>query len=137
MNAMLDSFGMVSKAAPEPIYAQIKKIIQQRIASGDWPAGQKLPSENDLVVALDVSRMTATAYLLQQYKPDEMEHRVRAVMPDRETRQLLGMPAGEPCLQLTRRTWSRGRVVTQAILVYPGDRYELGARYATDEYQLR
>ncbi|MGD8348941.1 MAG: UTRA domain-containing protein, partial [Gammaproteobacteria bacterium] len=49
------------------------------------------------------------------------------------TRELLGMRSGEPCLQLTRRTWSRGRVVTQAILVYPGDRYELGARYATDE----
>ena len=253
MNAMLDSFDIVSKVAPEPIYLQIKKVIQQRIASGEWPAGQKLPSENDLVAALDVSRMTinralreltqeglirrvhgigsfvaetprhaslielqdialeiersgkrhhsrllqletavasaavagqlelpegtqvfhlravhyqdgapiqletryvnpaamprfieqdfsritATAYLLQQYKPDEMEHRVRAVMPDRETRELLGMPAGEPCLQLTRRTWSQGRVVTQATLVYPGDRYELGARYATDEYQLR
>jgi len=253
MSAILDSFDNVSKAAPEPIYSQIKKIIQQRISSGEWPAGQKLPSENDLVAALDVSRMTinralreltqeglirrvhgigsfvaetprhaslielqdialeierdgkqhrsrllqletvdapaaiaaqlelpeatpvyhlravhyqdelpiqletryvnpaampgfieqdfiritATAYLLQQYKPDEMEHRVRAVMPDRETRGLLDMPAGEPCLQLTRRTWSRGRVVTQATLVYPGDRYELGARYATDEYQLR
>jgi len=253
MSAILDSFDIVSKAAPEPIYAQIKKIIQQRISSGEWPAGQKLPSENDLVAALDVSRMTinralreltheglirrvhgigsfvaetprhaslielqdialeiersgkrhrsrllkletvdasaaiaarlelpvatpvyhlravhyqddlpiqletryvnpaampgfieqdfsritATAYLLQQYKPDEMEHRVRAVMPDRETRELLAMQGGEPCLQLTRRTWSKGRVVTQVTLVYPGDRYELGARYATDEYQLR
>ncbi len=253
MSAIIDSFDPVSKAAPEPIYLQIKKIIQQRIASGEWSAGQKLPSENDLVAALDVSRMTinralreltqeglirrvhgigsfvaetprhaslielqdialeierlgkrhhsrllrqetiaasaviagqlelaegspvfhlravhyqdespiqleiryvnpaampafieqdfsrmtATAYLLQQYKPDEMEHRVRAVMPDRETRELLAMPAGEPCLQLTRRTWSRGRIVTQATLVYPGERYELGARYATDEYQLR
>ena len=253
MSAIIDSFDHVSKAAPEPIYLQIKKTIQRRIASGEWSAGQKLPSENDLVAALDVSRMTinralreltqeglirrvhgigsfvaetprhaslielqdialeierggrrhhsrllqlatvdasaavggqlelpegtpvfhlravhyqdespiqletryvnpaampafieqdfsritATAYLLQQYKPDEMEHRVRAVMPDSETRELLGMQAGEPCLQLTRRTWSQGRIVTQVTLVYPGDRYELGARYATDEYQLR
>ena len=253
MSAIIDSFDNVSKAAPEPIYLQIKKIIQQRIASGEWVAGQKLPSENDFVAALDVSRMTinralreltqeglvkrvhglgsfvaetprhaslielqdialeieqggkryhskvlkletleatgtiaagleleagarvyhlravhyqddlpmqlearyvnaqavpkfvqqdftritATAYLLQQYQPDEMEHRVRAVMPERESRELLQMADDEPCLQLNRRTWKNGLVVTSVTLTYPGDRYELGARYATNEYQLR
>ena len=253
MSAIIDSFDNVSKAAPEPIYLQIKKIIQQRIASGEWVAGQKLPSENDFVAALDVSRMTinralreltheglvkrvhglgsfvaetprhaslielqdialeieqggklhrskvlrletleatetiaaalevetgarvyhlravhyqddlpmqlearyvnaqavpefvqqdftritATAYLLQQYQPDEMEHRVRAMMPERESRELLQMADNEPCLQLVRRTWKNGRVVTRVTLTYPGNRYELGARYATNEYQLR
>ncbi|HKJ51278.1 MAG TPA: histidine utilization repressor [Gammaproteobacteria bacterium] len=253
MNAIIDSFDNVSKAAPEPIYLQIKKIIQQRITSGEWAAGQKLPSENDFVAALEVSRMTinralreltqeglvrrvhglgsfvaetprhaslielqdialeieqggkrhhskvlkletleatatiaaglelevgarvyhlravhfqddlpmqlearyvnaeavpefvqqdftritATAYLLQQYQPDEMEHRVRAVMPERESRELLRMGDHEPCLQLIRRTWKNSRVVTRVTLTYPGDRYELGARYATNEYQLR
>ena len=253
MSAILDSFDDISKAAPEPIYLQIKNTIQRRIASGEWPAGQKLPSENDLVAALEVSRMTinralreltqeglikrvhglgsfvaesprhaslielqdialeieqaggrhssriltqqkveasdeialqmelpggsrlyylnavhyqdnmpmqletryvnpqampdfiaqdftrttATAYLLQQFKPDEMEHRVRAVMPDAATRKLLAMTADQPCLQLSRRTWKRDRVVTYVTLTYPGDRYDLGARYATNEYQLR
>jgi len=253
MSAILDSFDNVSKTAPEPIYLQIKKIIQQRIASGEWIAGQKLPSENDFVAALDVSRMTinralreltheglvrrvhglgsfvaetprhaslielqdialeieqggrrhhsrvleletlaapaavaarleldagariyhlravhyqddlplqlearyvnaaavpdfvhqdftrvtATAYLLEQYQPDEMEHRVRAVRPDSSCRELLQLASDEPCLQLNRRTWKHGRVVTQVTLTYPGDRYELGARYATNEYQLR
>ena len=253
MNAMLDSFDDISKAAPQPIYQQIKKTIQQRIESGEWPAGRKLPSENELVAALDVSRMTInralreltqegliqrvhgigsfvaetprhaslielqdialeieqrgmrhraqvlqqqtlyasdeiaarfelpemgivhhvslvhfqddtpiqlesryvnpaampefmaqdfsrvtpTAYLLQQFKPDEMEHRVSAVMPDAQTRGLLGMQPGQPCLQLIRRTWHQQQVVTYVTLTYPGDRYELGARYATNEYQLR
>jgi GntR family histidine utilization transcriptional repressor len=253
VNAILDSFDDISKAAPEPIYLQIKNRIQQRIASGEWQPGQKLPSENDLVNALDVSRMTinralreltqqglikrvhglgsfvaetprhaslielqdialeieqrgrthrsrvlslqtidappaiaesmglpagsrvdhlravhfqdelpiqlesryvnpalmpgfaqqdftlmtATAYLLGQFKPDEMEHRVRAVIPDRDSRELLKMSAAQPCLQLIRRTWKDDRVVTCVTLTYPGDRYELGARYATDEYQLR
>ena len=252
MNAILDSFD-VSKAAPEPIYAQIKHAIERRIASGEWTAGQKLPSENELVDALGVSRMTinralreltqqgliqrvhglgsfvaetprhaslielqdialeieqrgqrhrarvlrqerlpvpadiaarmqmpprspvfhlravhyqddlpiqledryvnpeampgfieqdfsastATAYLLQQFKPDEMEHRVSAVLPDAETRELLGLEPGQPCLQLTRRTWKDARVVTHVTLTYPGDRYELGARYATDQYPVR
>ena len=253
MSAILDSFDDSSKAAPEPIYQQIKRIIEQRIASGEWPQGQKLPSENELVAALEVSRMTInralreltqegliervhglgsfvaeaprhaslielqdialeigqngkkhssrlleqlslpastviaaqlelpvgqpvfhvrlvhmqdevpiqlesryvnpaampdfmaqdfsritpTAYLLQQFKPEEMEHRVSAVLPDAEVRGLLAMEAGEPCLQLQRRTWLREQVITQVTLTYPGDRYELGARYATNEYQLR
>ena len=81
--------------------------------------------------------MTATSYLLGQFKPDEMEHRVRAILPDKQTRELLNMTSGEPCLQLTRRTWKDDQVVTYVTLTYPGDRYELGARYATDEYQLR
>jgi DNA-binding GntR family transcriptional regulator len=38
---------------------------------------------------------------------------------------------------LTRRTWHQQQVVTYVTLTYPGDRYELGARYATNEYQLR
>lgn len=253
MSAMLDSFDDISKSAPEPIYRQIKQLIERRITSGEWIAGQKLPSENDLVAALDVSRMTinralreltqaglikrvhglgsfvaeqprhaslielqdialeiensgashaskvlslesvyasptvtelmqldegatlyrlravhyqdelplqlesryvnpaampdfinqdftrmtSTAYLLQQFKPDEMEHRVRAILPDQQTRELLTMADGQPCLQLTRRTWKDEQVVTYVTLTYPGDRYELGARYATDEYQLR
>jgi GntR family histidine utilization transcriptional repressor len=253
MSAIIDSFDDISKAAPEPIYLQIKKTIQQRIASGEWPAGQKLPSENELVGALAVSRMTInralreltqeglvervhglgsfvakaprhmslielqdialeiaqqgrqhrsrilgqasisadahiaaqlelpdgsevfhlravhyqddlpiqlesryvnpalmprfmeqdfsritpTAYLLEQFKPDEMEHRVNAVMPDAQVRELLAMQAGLPCLQLIRRTWHQQQVVTHVTLTYPGDRYELGARYATNEYQLR
>jgi GntR family histidine utilization transcriptional repressor len=253
MSAILDSFDDISKTAPEPIYQQIKKTIQQRVASGEWPAGQKLPSENELVSALSVSRMTInralreltqeglikrvhglgsfvaetprhaslielqdialeieahgkrhharilnqetigasaqiarqmelptdsrvyflravhyqddlpiqletryvnpaampefmgqdfaritpTAYLLQQFKPDEMEHRVRAVIPPQAERELLAMQSGQPCLQLTRRTWHQQQVVTHVTLTYPGDRYELGARYATNEYQLR
>jgi len=253
MTAILQGFNEISKSAPEPIYQQIKSIIRQRIADGQWAAGQKLPSENDLVTALDVSRMTinralreltqeglikrvhglgsfvaepprhanlielqdiadeieqsgghhnarilkleeisatpsiaaqmevaagsllyhlravhsqddlpmqlesrfinpeilpefiqqdfstitSTAYLLQQFKPDEMEHRVRAIMPDATTRKLLAMDAAQPCLELTRRTWRQDQVVTYVVLTYPGDRYDLGARYATNAYQLR
>ena len=58
MNAVVGGFDDINKAAPEPIYQQIKKTIQRKIADGEWTAGQKLPSENDLVAALEVSRMT-------------------------------------------------------------------------------
>lgn len=54
---------MIDKSASEPIYQQIKKNIEQKISDGEWLAGQKLPSENDLVVALGVSRMTVNRAL--------------------------------------------------------------------------
>ena len=85
----------------------------------------------------DFGAITSTAYLLQQFKPDEMEHRVQAIMPDASTRRLLAMDSAQPCLELTRRTWKQNQVVTYVVLTYPGDRYDLGARYATNEYQLR
>jgi GntR family histidine utilization transcriptional repressor len=253
MEAILNSFGTIDKSAAEPIYQQIKKTIAERISNGDWIAGQKLPSENELVNALDVSRMTinralreltqqglinrvhglgsfvadrprhaslielqdialevavsgkrhrskiivlenrkadidiarlmqvdtgsdlffleavhyqdelpiqlearyvspnlvpafinqdfslqtSTAYLLQQFRPDEMEHIVRAVIADAPTRKLLKINRDEPCLQLNRRTWINHQVVTQVTLTYPGNRYDLGARYATNDYHPR
>ena len=253
MSALLREFDALSKAAPEPIYQQIKAIIRHRISDGDWPEGHKLPSENNLVGALGVSRMTvnralrelaqeglitrvhglgsfvaararhaslielqdiaseikqqggryqsrvlslkrvrasaliaekmesttgsplyylramhahndlpmqlesrfvnprilpefiqqdfsvitSTAYLQQQFKPEEIEHRVRAVLPDAATRRWLSMEPAQPCLELTRRTWVQNQVVTYAVLTYPGDRYDLAARYPTDAYQPR
>jgi len=253
MNAVVSGFGDIDKAAPEPIYQQIKQTIEQKIADGEWTAGQKLPSENDLVIALEVSRMTinralreltqqglinrvhglgsfvaeaprhaslielqdialeieqrgkrhaahvlwlqqiaasaevaeqmgipvgapvyyllavhlqdaiplqletryvnpqampdfinqdftqttSTAYLLKQFQPDEMEHIVRACLPDAQICAQLMMQAGEPCLQLIRRTWKNEQVITYVTLTYPGDRYDLCARYATNEYRMR
>jgi len=247
------SISMIDKSAPEPIYQQIKNNIEQKILDGDWLAGQKLPSENDLVVVLGVSRMTvnralreltqkglinrvhglgsfvaekprhaslieledialevtgngkqhsskvlvlemrlanpevaremdvpinaelfylntvhyqndtpiqlesryvnpvlmpdflrqdfnkitSTAYLLRQFQPDEMEHIVSAVIADGVTQNRLKIAPSDPCLQLNRRTWKKRQVVTQVTLTYPGSRYNLGARYATSEYNTR
>ena len=246
MNAILDSFDDIDKGAPEPLYQQIKNTIQAKIRSGDWSAGRKLPSENELVEALGVSRMTihralrelthdglinrvhglgsfvaemprhaslielrdiaieieaggkrhrsqvlslksetpgpaiasqmqlppgskvytltavhyqddipiqlelryvnpelvpdflkqdfsrftSTSYLLKQFQPDEMEHIVRAVMPDEAAREALMITRSEPCLQLSRRTWKNQQVVTHVTMTYPSSRYDLGARYA-------
>ncbi len=253
MQTLVNSFNAIDKSAPEPIYQQIKNTIEQKINNAEWAAGQKLPSENELVSALDVSRMTinralreltqqglinrihglgsfvaerprhaslielqdiaveieqsgkhhsskilvlekrqandevveqmqiaagdevyylgavhyrdeipiqleqryvnpglipeflqqdfnritSTAYLLQQFRPDEMEHIVRAVIPDSQTQKQLRIERQLPCLQLQRRTWINSQVVTQVTLTYPGNRYELGAKYATDDYHPR
>jgi GntR family histidine utilization transcriptional repressor len=78
----------------------------------------------------DFSHITSTSYLLKQFQPDEMEHIVRAVMPDAQARKTLLIERSEPCLQLSRRTWKKGQVVTYVTLTYPSSRYDLGARYA-------
>ncbi|NND82938.1 MAG: histidine utilization repressor [Gammaproteobacteria bacterium] len=41
-----------------PMYQQIKDAIRLKISSREWQAGQIIPSENQLVEALGVSRMT-------------------------------------------------------------------------------
>ncbi|MFQ3198589.1 MAG: GntR family histidine utilization transcriptional repressor [Paraglaciecola sp.] len=47
-----------SEGTPVPIYARVKQAISGQIASGEWLADQRLPSESEMVEALGVSRMT-------------------------------------------------------------------------------
>jgi len=82
----------------------------------------------------DFTRRTATDYLISQFKPDEMEHIVRAVSPSKRTAKVLSIEPTEPCIELTRRTWKDTRVVTRVVLTYPGSRYDLQERYLTEEF---
>ncbi len=59
----------------------------------------------------------------------EVEHVVEAVLPEAEVRELLEIRAGEPCLRLHRRTWSRGRVASSATLTYPGTAHRFSTRF--------
>jgi GntR family transcriptional regulator len=58
----------ISHADPRPMYLQIMEQIRHRIAVGDWPPGQELPSIRALAVSTRVSVITVKrAYL-------ELEH---------------------------------------------------------------
>ncbi|MDE1181809.1 histidine utilization repressor [Paraburkholderia sp.] len=59
----------------------------------------------------------------------EIEHVVDASLPTPEQADMLNMRVDEPCLTLTRRTWTGGTPVTLAHLVHPGNRYRLGSRF--------
>lgn len=48
---------------PEPQYLKVKNHLRERIASGHWVAGDLLPSEAELVVQFEVSRMTVNRAL--------------------------------------------------------------------------
>jgi GntR family histidine utilization transcriptional repressor len=228
-----------------PLYQRIKSAIEARVRSGDWPAGHRLPSENQLVGEYRVSRMTvhralreltalgllvrhpgvgtfvaepkprtellelrniaeeiaarghdhacrvvrlnkvivdaplarefdlaagatlyhsvmihaqdgvpvqledryvnpavapryleqdfteenATAYLVRVAPVESIEHVVEAVLPSPAEADLLDIGADAPCLRLYRRTWAKGQVATRSILIHPGSRYRLGARF--------
>ena len=247
-----ETLASINKDSAQPLYQQIKEVINQRIRQGQWQPGQKIPSENALVDSLKVSRMTvhralreltregvlnrvhglgtfiseapqhasliqlkdiaqeissrnqqhtskilvhlkirassdiaarmelaqaaevyyletvhyqddvpiqleqryvnpemvpefmninfnqqtSTHYLMSLFRPDEMEHRVQAVLADEKTADILMINRSQPCLKLSRRTWKAGQVVTFVTMLYPGHLYELAARYATDDYQI-
>ncbi|MEC8484901.1 MAG: GntR family transcriptional regulator, partial [Pseudomonadota bacterium] len=48
---------------PAPIYARLKQAITQKVTSGEWQANQRVPSEAEIVKALNVSRMTVNRAL--------------------------------------------------------------------------
>ncbi|MEO0974146.1 MAG: histidine utilization repressor [Pseudomonadota bacterium] len=252
MTALIDALDTIDRNAPAPIYEQIKRVIEDAIRAGILLTGEKLPSENDLVATLAVSRMTinralrelsqagviqrvhgvgsfvaqaprhaslielhdiahetaalgqrhstrvlsqesrevnpevaarlelaqevkvvhyleavhyqddtpiqhesryvnptltpdllaqdftrttTTAWLLASGQPEEMEHIVSATVATPRLRSVLHLAADAACLQLSRRTWRNGQVVTWATFTYPGERYQLAARYNTDRYR--
>lgn len=64
---MGESF-IISQADKRPMYLQIMEQIKQRVAVGDWAAGQPIPSIRQLAVDIGVSVITVKrAYL-------ELEH---------------------------------------------------------------
>jgi GntR family histidine utilization transcriptional repressor len=77
-------------------------------------------------LAQDFSRTTPNAYLSRVAPIEAVEHVIEAVMPTSLMARWLQVRAPEACLQINRRTWSRGHVVTFARLVHPGSRYRLG-----------
>jgi len=55
-----------------PLYAGVKQAILDRIQSGEWPPKYRVPSENELVVELGVSKMTANRALRELANEGEL-----------------------------------------------------------------
>lgn len=55
-----------------PLYAGVKQIILDRIHSGEWPPKHRVPSENELVLELGVSKMTANRALRELANEGEL-----------------------------------------------------------------
>lgn len=79
-------------------------------------------------LAQDFARQTPYVYLTAIAPISEAEHDIEAVLPAAWERKHLKIDAHEPCLLLTRRTWSGGKPVSHVRLIYPGSRYRLSGR---------
>ncbi|MFZ4479574.1 MAG: histidine utilization repressor [Rhodoferax sp.] len=83
----------------------------------------------------DLSSTPPSEYLVRHVPFDQIEHLVDAVLPSAEQAEQLSMLASEPCLLLTRRTWSRGLPITVVRCLHPATRYWLGSRFRADGNQ--
>lgn len=77
-------------------------------------------------------RMPPAEYLMRNIPYDEIEHIVDAVLPTAYQAAELEMSVHEPCLLLTRRTWTQGKGVTLVRCLHPASRYRLGSRFRPD-----
>lgn len=77
----------------------------------------------------DFTHLTPTEYLTRLERTPEVEQIIEAVLPDAAQAKVLCIPAKEPCLRITRRTWRDRQVVTLAILTHPGSRFRVGTKF--------
>jgi GntR family transcriptional regulator len=49
----------IDPTGPVPPYKQIAEIIRQRIASGEYSKGTRIPTESEMVETWEVARTTA------------------------------------------------------------------------------
>lgn len=79
--------------------------------------------------AVDFATQSPGAWLLQHVAWTEAENRIRALAADARTAQALAIPAGTACLAVDRRTWRGGERITTVRQVFPGEAYDLVARF--------
>lgn len=77
----------------------------------------------------DFNAVTPNEYLMEIAPVQQAEHIIEAVTCRKEIRKRLNIKPGEPCLSLTRRTWSFDRVATYSIIISPGSRYKLKGKW--------
>jgi GntR family histidine utilization transcriptional repressor len=99
--------------------------------------GQPLALEHRLInldvapqaSAMDFAETAPGGWLLRHVPWTEAEHRISAINPDKaDARQLKVRPA-DACLSVQRWTWRVGEGVTFVRQLFPGDAYDLVARF--------
>ena len=82
--------------------------------------------------AVDFTAVSPGRWLLGAVPWTQAEHRIRAVNPPAATARLLGVAVSTACLSLERRTWRGEEPVTWVRLTFPGEAYDLIARFAPE-----
>jgi GntR family histidine utilization transcriptional repressor len=71
-------------------------------------------------------QITANQYLSKVAPLTQADHSIEAILPQAEVAELLNISSHQPCLQVSRRTYSAKGVVSYALLTHPGNRYRMG-----------
>ncbi len=79
--------------------------------------------------AADFAHVPPGAWLLEHVAWTEAESRISAINADADDARLLALDEGTACLVVERRTWREGQHVTRVRQVFPGEAYDLVARF--------
>ncbi|MDN3613865.1 histidine utilization repressor [Vibrio gallaecicus] len=80
----------------------------------------------------DFAKKTPNQYLSETCPLTAIEHTVEAIIPDEKIKETLQLSSTEPCLLLNRRTWSKDRLISLALLYHPGSKYKLSSKVLLD-----
>lgn len=78
----------------------------------------------------DFTATTPTQLLFETTVLWRAQYSIEATAPTAEEARVLGIGAREPCLVVTRRTFTRAAPITLARLVHPGTRYLLEGQFS-------
>ncbi len=70
--------GPLSQPLPQSLHGRILAALEDRILSGEWPPGHRIPSEHELTAVYDCSRMTVNKVLSQLVQAGLIERRRKA-----------------------------------------------------------
>ncbi|MFN7106923.1 MAG: histidine utilization repressor [Brevundimonas sp.] len=80
---------------------------------------------------VDFQTVPPGSWLLDSAPWTEAENRISAIAADARAARLLELKPGAACLCVERRTWRDGQGVTRVWQTFPGDRYDLVARFSS------
>ncbi|MBB5770781.1 GntR family histidine utilization transcriptional repressor [Brevundimonas vesicularis] len=82
-------------------------------------------------INVDFHTVPPGSWLLDSAPWTEAENRISAIAADARAARLLELKPGAACLCVERRTWRDGQGVTRVWQTFPGDRYDLVARFSS------
>lgn len=82
-------------------------------------------------IDVDFHMVPPGSWLLDSAPWTEAENRISAIAADARAARLLELKPGAACLCVERRTWRDGQGVTRVWQTFPGDRYDLVARFSS------
>lgn len=85
------------------------------------------------MAAADFAEHPPGAWLLEHVAWTEAESRISAINAAPEDARLLALDEGAACLVVDRRTWREGQHVTRVRQVFPGEAYDLVARFGPNQ----